>query len=91
MSTITLSQTASTITTQDGTGLYYKDWGSGPVVTFSHGWPLSADAWDGQMLFLAQTTRSGRPQSPAEASVTGVLRFARSARGRGTPLVAAGG
>jgi non-heme chloroperoxidase len=54
MSTITLQQTASTITTQDGTELYYKDWGSGPVVTFSHGWPLSADAWDGQMLFLAQ-------------------------------------
>jgi non-heme chloroperoxidase len=34
--------------------IYYKDWGQGPVVTFSHGWPLSADAWDGQMLFLAQ-------------------------------------
>jgi non-heme chloroperoxidase len=45
---------ASTITTKDGTELYYKDWGQGPVVTFSHGWPLSADAWDGQMLFLAQ-------------------------------------
>jgi non-heme chloroperoxidase len=44
----------STITTADGTELYYKDWGSGPVVTFSHGWPLSADAWDGQLLFLAQ-------------------------------------
>lgn len=44
----------STITTQDGTELYYKDWGEGPVVTFSHGWPLSADMWDGQMLFLAQ-------------------------------------
>jgi len=44
----------STITTTDGTELYYKDWGEGPVVTFSHGWPLSADAWDGQMLFLAQ-------------------------------------
>jgi non-heme chloroperoxidase len=43
-----------TITTQDGTDLYYKDWGEGPVVTMSHGWPLSADAWDGQMLFLAQ-------------------------------------
>src|SRR5262249_10549738 len=39
---------------QDGTQIYYKDWGSGPVVTFSHGWPLSSDAWDGQMLFLAQ-------------------------------------
>jgi non-heme chloroperoxidase len=44
----------STITTKDGTDLYYKDWGEGPAVTFSHGWPLSADAWDGQMLFLAQ-------------------------------------
>ena len=44
----------STITTKDGTTIYYKDWGTGPVVTFSHGWPLSSDAWDGQMLFLAQ-------------------------------------
>jgi non-heme chloroperoxidase len=44
----------STITAKDGTTLYYKDWGKGPVVTFSHGWPLSSDAWDGQMLFLAQ-------------------------------------
>jgi len=44
----------STITTEDGTQIYYKDWGKGPVVTFSHGWPLSSDAWDGQMLFLAQ-------------------------------------
>ena len=44
----------STITTSDGTAIYYKDWGKGPVVTFSHGWPLSSDAWDGQMLFLAQ-------------------------------------
>jgi non-heme chloroperoxidase len=44
----------STITVKDGTEIYYKDWGDGPVVTFSHGWPLNADAWDGQMLFLAQ-------------------------------------
>jgi non-heme chloroperoxidase len=44
----------TTITTRDGTEIYYKDWGSGPAITFSHGWPLSSDAWDGQMLFLAQ-------------------------------------
>jgi non-heme chloroperoxidase len=44
----------SSITVKDGTRIYYKDWGKGPVVTFSHGWPLSSDAWDGQMLFLAQ-------------------------------------
>jgi non-heme chloroperoxidase len=41
----------STITVKDGTTIYYKDWGKGPVVTFSHGWPLCSDAWDGQMLF----------------------------------------
>src|SRR2546430_768697 len=42
------------ITVKDGTTIYYKDWGKGPVVTFSHGWPLSSDAWAGQMHFLAQ-------------------------------------
>src|SRR5512132_3538204 len=44
----------STIATKDGTEIYYKDWGEGPVVTFSHGWPLNADMWDAQMLFLVQ-------------------------------------
>src|SRR4051794_18569359 len=44
----------STIKTKDGTEIYYKDWGQGAVVTFSHGWPLSSDAWNGQMLFLVQ-------------------------------------
>jgi non-heme chloroperoxidase len=43
-----------TYITPDGVEIYYKDWGTGPVVTFSHGWPLSADAWDAQMLFLGQ-------------------------------------
>ena len=46
--------TANTVTTADGTVLYYKDWGNGPPVVFSHGYPLSSDAWENQMMFLSQ-------------------------------------
>jgi non-heme chloroperoxidase len=44
----------STITVKDGTTIFYKDWGSGQPIVFSHGWPLTADDWDGQMLFFGQ-------------------------------------
>ena len=45
----------STITTKDGTSIFYKDWGQGQPVVFHHGWPLSADDWDGQMMFSCST------------------------------------
>jgi len=48
----TTSAQGTTITTRDGTRIFYKDWGKGQPVLFSHGWPLSADAWDAQMMFL---------------------------------------
>ncbi len=48
----TTARSGNTITTRDGTRIYFKDWGSGPPIVFCHGWPLSADAWDAQMLFF---------------------------------------
>ena len=44
-----------TITTRDGTEIFFKDWGSGQPIVFSHGWPLCGDDWDTQMLFSART------------------------------------
>src|SRR5512146_790568 len=44
----------STITTKDGVEIFYKDWGSGQPIVFHHGWPLSADDWDAQMLFFVE-------------------------------------
>jgi len=48
------ARTHNTIVVSDGTQIYYKDWGSGQPVVFSHGWPLSSDAWEDQMVFLGQ-------------------------------------
>lgn len=48
-------QTSRVFTTKDGTQLYYKDWGTGPVISFSHGWPLNADSWESQMFHLASS------------------------------------
>ncbi|WP_396616454.1 alpha/beta fold hydrolase [Lysobacter soli] len=48
-----IAKTMSTITTKDGVEIYYKDWGTGPAVVFSHGWPLNADSWESQMFHLA--------------------------------------
>jgi non-heme chloroperoxidase len=48
------NRTINSITARDGTILHFTDWGSGPAVVFSHGWPLQGDAWEDQMMFLAQ-------------------------------------
>src|SRR5256885_16416850 len=62
----------STITTRDGTRIFYKDWGKGQPIVFSHGWPLSADDWDAQLSFfsnrgyrvIAHDRRGARPPPP---------------------------
>jgi hypothetical protein len=53
-----------TITTTDGTEIFYKDWGSGQPIVFSHGWPLSADDWDTQMLFFLQHPQADAGRLP---------------------------
>src|SRR4051794_18572509 len=53
MSTIATEHSGTTIMTRDGTEIFYKDWGSGQPVVFSHGWPLNADAWDDQSMLVA--------------------------------------
>jgi pimeloyl-ACP methyl ester carboxylesterase len=54
------------ITTKDGVEIFYKDWGSGQPIVFSHGWPLSADDWDNQMLFfLSQGAFASSPMTGA--------------------------
>ena len=59
-----------TVTTKDGLEIYYKDWGTGQPIVFSHGWPLSADDWDAQMLFfLGKGFRVVAHDRPATAAL----------------------
>ena len=78
----------STITTKEGTEIYYKDWGQGPVITFSHGWPLNSDAWDGQMLFLASPLTNMKRDTPQGSRNAAVHNgSARSTGGRRSRLL----
>jgi non-heme chloroperoxidase len=67
----------SSVTTKDGLKIFYKDWGSGQPIVFSHGWPLSADDWDSQMMFFLNNgfrviahDRRGHGRSTQTAMVT---------------------
>ena len=57
----------STITTKDGVEIFYKDWGKGQPIVFSHGWPLSADDWDTQMMFFVAQRLSSDRSRPARS------------------------
>ena len=59
----------STITTKDGVEIFYKDWGQGQPIVFSHGWPLSADDWDTQMLFFVARAIASSPTTGAATAV----------------------
>ena len=61
----------ATLNTTDGTEIFYKDWGSGQPIVFSHGWPLSADAWDAQMLFFGQLGCGRQRRLPIQFLATG--------------------
>ena len=91
-----------TVTTKDGVEIFYKDWGSGQPIVFSHGWPLSSDDWDTQMLFflnhgfrvIAHDRRGhGRSRSaaPAGSDVGSHLRHADQGIGQPAPVHVLGG
>jgi non-heme chloroperoxidase len=76
---VAVKKTENYVTTRDGVQIYYKDWGpkNGQVVVFSHGWPLSSDSWEAQMLFLASRATVWSP-------TTGAATAAPASRGTAT-------